>query len=306
MSKLKDKLVSLGLIAVLSIELVGCSNSQIKTTTEAAKTQADSSKSLYDLKGVTSYEDIDGTAIVEVKKSMANDDDTFVKQMFKTLADVIALLPKSTKVLQLNVFASNVSPTKDFLIFSCTIPEEGLKNIRKDNLTSVRDLSKNCEQLYIDEGVSYEAIKDIVFPGDEDSITNQKSDSDKDVDTKEASNKDHKCDYCDRYDDVEYFDGYGYMCDVHQNMAMKHEEQKQEAEARAQGKDYCDECGKLDKLQYLNGEYLCSSCYKEYNVTCADCGTSLAFTDYFIRSSNGTYYCVPCGEARGLSYPMAY
>ncbi len=91
---------------------------------------------------------------------MAQDENVFVKQMFNTLADVIELLPEGVKTLQLSVFASNISIDDDFLIFSCTIPEDGLNNIRKkEKLTSIEGLSKNCEQLYIDEIVSEEAVK---------------------------------------------------------------------------------------------------------------------------------------------------
>ena len=89
-------------------------------------------KTIYDLNGIQSYEEIDSNAIVEIKKSMAQDENVFVKQMFNTLADVIELLPEGVKTLQLSVFASNISTDDDFLIFSCTIPEDGLNNIRKE------------------------------------------------------------------------------------------------------------------------------------------------------------------------------
>lgn len=67
-------------------------------------------------------------------------------------------------------------------------------------------------------------------------------------------------------------------------------------------KGYCDMCGDFGTLHPLAGFKLCYSCYTQYNVRCADCGVSLAFTDFAIKAPNGTWYCVTCGSDRGYSY----
>lgn len=201
---------------------------------------------------------------------MAQDENVFVKQMFNTLADVIELLPEGVKTLQLSVFASNISTDDDFLIFSCIIPEDGLNNIRKEKLTSIEGLSKNCEQLYIDEIVSEEAVKNVIWPGAEGSIVYE-APEEKTYESEESTII-----------------------------------QSQTSSTQDFDKGYCDMCGDYGKMYQLVGYDLCLDCYNEYNVRCADCGTSLAFTDFAIKAPNGTWYCVFCGEDRGYSYDDIY
>ena len=130
MKNFTKKLFTLGIIFTLIIGMVGCSKPQKKKEVVLTNTQ-EQEKTIYDLNGIQSYEEIDSNAIVEIKKSMAQDENVFVKQMFNTLADVIELLPEGVKTLQLSVFASNISTDDDFLIFSCTIPEEWPKQYKK-------------------------------------------------------------------------------------------------------------------------------------------------------------------------------
>ena len=241
MKNFTKKLFTLGIIFTLIIGMVGCSKPQKKKEVVLTNTQ-EQEKTIYDLNGIQSYEEIDSNAIVEIKKSMAQDENVFVKQMFNTLADVIELLPEGVKTLQLSVFASNISTDDDFLIFSCTIPEDGLNNIRKEKLTSIEGLSKNCEQLYIDEIVSEEAVKNVIWPGAEGSIV-YKAPEEKTYESEEST--------------------------IIQSQTSSTQ-------------DF------------------------EYNVRCADCGTSLAFTDFAIKAPNGTWYCVFCGEDRGYSYDDIY
>ena len=280
MKNFKQKLFILGIISILSMGVVGCSKQQQKQDVEL--TNVEEEKTIYDLNGFQGYEEIYGDAIVDIKKSMAQDDDVFVKQMFNTLAEVIELLPESAKTLQLSVYASNISTDDDFLIFSCTIPQEGLENIRKDNLTSIEGLSKNCEQLYIDESVSEEAVKDVIWPGAEGSIIYVEPEEVVEV---EKDQEDHK----------------------HQNTQSQGTNSNQNTSSNQNANSnqgYCDMCPNSGTMYNLIGFNLCLSCYNEYNVRCADCGTSLAFTDFAIKAPNGTWYCVFCGENRGYSYDM--
>lgn len=280
MKNFKQKLFILGIISILAIGVVGCSKQQQKQDVEL--TNVEKEKTIYDLNGFQGYEEIYGDAIVDIKKSMAQDDDVFVKQMFNTLADVIELLPESAKTLQLSVYASNISTDDDFLIFSCTIPQEGLENIRKDNLTSIEGLSKNCEQLYIDESISEEAVKDVIWPGAEGSIIYVEPEEVVEV---EKDQEDHK----------------------HQNTQSQGTNSNQNTSSNQNANSnqgYCDMCPNFGTMYNLIGFNLCLSCYNEYNVRCADCGTSLAFTDFAIKAPNGTWYCVFCGENRGYSYDM--
>lgn len=269
MKNFTKKLFTLGIIFTLIIGMVGCSKPQKKKEVVLTNTQ-EQEKTIYDLNGIQSYEEIDSNAIVEIKKSMAQDENVFVKQMFNTLADVIELLPEGVKTLQLSVFASNISTDDDFLIFSCTIPEDGLNNIRKEKLTSIEGLSKNCEQLYIDEIVSEEAVKNVIWPGAEGSIVYE-APEEKTYESEESTTI-----------------------------------QSQTSSTQDFDKGYCDMCGDYGKKYQLVGYDLCLDCYNEYNVRCADCGTSLAFTDFAIKAPNGTWYCVFCGEDRGYSYDDIY
>lgn len=280
MKNFKQKLFILGIVSILAIGVVGCSTPQKKQ--EAEVTNVEEEKTIYDLNGFQGYEEIYGDAIVDIKKSMAQDDDVFVKQMFNTLAEVIELLPESAKTLQLSVYASNTNADDDFLIFSCTIPQEGLENIRKDNLTSIEGLSKNCEQLYIDESVSEEAVKDVIWPGAEGSIIYVEPEEEVEV---EKEHEDHQ----------------------HQNTQSQGTNSNQNTSSNQNtnsNQGYCDMCPNFGTMYNLIGFNLCLSCYNEYNVRCADCGTSLAFTDFAIKAPNGTWYCVFCGENRGYSYDM--